>query len=120
VTGTSDANLYAAERFGHFSYAIPADPRDSYTVTAHFAEAYWGTEYDRTQSGVGSRLFHLDLNGTRLLSNFDIFKEAGTLHPLLKTFRHVRPNAQGKLVLSFEPVVNYASLCALEAEDEGS
>jgi hypothetical protein len=119
VTGTEDANLYAAERFGNFSYAIPVDTRDVYGVTVHFAEGFWGSQLDRTGSGAGSRIFDVDCNGQRLLNNLDIYKEVGGMHALSKTFHGLRPNAQGKLILSFGPVVNYASVSALEVEDEG-
>jgi hypothetical protein len=49
------------------------------------------------------------------LKNFDIAKEAGGLNRSLdRTFHGLEPNAQGKLVLSFVPVVNYACINALE------
>ncbi|HLH04529.1 MAG TPA: malectin domain-containing carbohydrate-binding protein [Bryobacteraceae bacterium] len=120
ITGTEDPDLYAGERYGNFSYAIPADTRDLYSVTVHLAEAYWGGPLDQTHGGPGSRLFNVDCNGVRLLENFDIYKQAGGgFRALTKTFHRLKPNAQGKLVLSFEPVENYASLYALEVEDEG-
>jgi hypothetical protein len=37
-----------------------------------------------------------------------------------RTFHGVTPNAQGKIVLSFVPVVNYASVNAIEVEDESN
>ena len=49
ITGTSDPDLFAAERYGHFTYAIPVDSRDRYTIVLHFAEFYFGL----TASGVG-------------------------------------------------------------------
>jgi Malectin domain len=119
ITGTPDPSLYAAERFGNFNYAIPVDTRDTYDVTAHFAEGYWGSPLDRTGSGSGSRIFDIDCNGQRLLNNLDIYKEVGGMRALTKTFRGLRPNAQGKLILSFAPIVNYASVSAIEVEDEG-
>lgn len=119
ITGTQDPNLYAAERFGNFNYAIPVDVRGTYDVTAYLAEGYWGSPLDRTGSGAGSRIFDIDCNGQRLFNNLDIYKEVGGMHALTKTFRGLRPNAQGKLILSFAPVVNYASVSALEVEDEG-
>ncbi len=120
IAGTPDPDLYAGERYGNFSYAIPADTRDSYSVTVYLAEAYWGGPQDQTHTGPGSRIFNLDCNGVRLLENFDIYKQVGGSRALTKTFRHLKPNAQGKLVLAFEPVVNYASIYALEVEDEGN
>ena len=119
VSGTPDPDLYAGERYGNFSYAIPTDSRDSYTVTLHFAETYWGGSQAPAGSGVGNRVFNVNCNGVRLLENFDVYKQVGGMRALTKTFHGLKPNAQGKLVLSFDPVVNYASVFGIEVEDEG-
>lgn len=119
VEGSPDPGLYAAERYGHFTYAIPVDPRDRYTVVLHFAEFYFGSTASGT-SGTGDRIFRVLCNGATLLDNFDVFKEAGSLHPLTKTFYHLKPTAQGKLNLTFEPVVNYATISGIEVFDESN
>jgi hypothetical protein len=116
VEGTPDPNLYALERFGHFTYSIPVDTRDRYTLVLHFAELYWVP--DSMGVGVGSRVFSVYCNGSTLLDNFDIFKEAGSLHALTKTFSHLRPSSEGKLDLTFEPITNYATISAIEVIDE--
>jgi Malectin domain len=117
VSGTPDPSLYAHERFGHFSYSIPVDARGRYTLVLHFAELYWVP--DRSGSiGVGSRIFRVYCNGSTLLDNFDIFKEVGSLHALTKTFHHLRPTPEGKLDLTFDPIVNYATISAIEVIDE--
>ena len=112
-----DADLYSAERYGHFTYAIPTDPRDRYTVILHFAELFWGNE-DQGTGGSGSRIFRVMCNGSTLLDDFDIFREAGPVKPLVKTFYHLKPTAQGKLYLTFEPIKNYATVSAIEVLDE--
>jgi len=117
VEGTSDPGIYAAERYGHFTYAIPVDPRDRYTVVLHFAEFYFGSTASGS-GGTGDRVFRVLCNGATLLDNFDIFKEAGSLRPLTKSFYHLKPTAQGKLNLTFEPVVNYATVSGIEVFDE--
>jgi hypothetical protein len=104
------------ERYGNFSYAIPVDEGE-YAVRLHFAEKYWGRE-NLGGGGVGSRVFDVFCNGAALVRNLDIYKEVGANRALLKTFHRLKPNAQGKLLLSFVPVRNYASLHALEVEDE--
>ncbi len=127
LSGTPDPGLYSSERFGNFSYAIPLPP-GKYKVTLRFAETYWGIQNaypnlpDQNGSpvgGAGSRIFDVDCNGTALLKNFDIFKEAGG--PLVardKTFHNLQPDAQGKLILSFVPVRDYACVNAVEVEDD--
>jgi len=68
--------------------------------------------------GAGSRVFKVICNGETLLDNFDIFKEARSLHEVTKTFHHLKPNAQGKLNLIFEPIVNNATVSGIEVLDE--
>ena len=38
---------------------------------------------------------------------------------VVRTFNHLHPNGQGKLLLSFSPKVNYAEVRAIEVIDEG-
>jgi hypothetical protein len=117
VVGTPDPDLYGWERFGNFSYVIPVDTRDRYTVVLHFAELYFGT--DGSGGGApGDRIFRVFCNGSTLLDNFDLYKEAGSLHAVTKSFSHLRPSAQGKLNITFEPIVNNATVSAIEVIDE--
>jgi hypothetical protein len=106
------------ERYGHFAYALPVDSRDRYTVTLRFVELFFGTESN--DGGQGNRSFRVLCNGTTLLDDFDIAKEAGSYHVVEKTFHHIRPSAQGKLNLDFEPVKNYATVSSIEVVDESS
>jgi hypothetical protein len=117
VTGTSDPGLFAMERYGHFSYALPVELRGTYTLTLYFAEFYFGPDAPGL-GGVGSRRFNVYCNGSVLLHDFDIFEEAGSLHAISKTFRHLKPSPQGKLNLVFEPISNYANISAIELVDE--
>ena len=127
VSRTSDPSLYSAERYGHFSYAIPVAP-GKYRVTLRFAETYWGVENripslpDQNGSlggGAGSRVFDVYCNGVALLRNFDIFNAAGgPFIAVEKTFDNLEPNAEGKLMLAFVPVKDYASVTALEVVSE--
>jgi hypothetical protein len=117
VSGTQDPELFGAERFGHFSYNIPVDKRGRYTVILHFAELYYGPQLPGG-GGAGSRIFHVFCNGQTLLQDFDIYKEAGSLRMVTKTFSNIRPSAQGKINLNFEPVVNNATVSGIEVLDE--
>jgi hypothetical protein len=117
VSGTDDPELFGAERFGHFRYVIPVDTRGRYTVVLHFAELYFGPQLPGG-GGVGSRVFHVFCNGQTLLQDFDIYKEAGSLRVVTKTFSTIKPSAQGKINLTFEPVINNATVSAIEVLDE--
>jgi hypothetical protein len=116
VAGSPEPDLFTTERYGHFTYAIPVDTRDRYTLVLHFAEFYFGPQ--AAAGGTGSRVFRVLCNGETILDNFDIYKEAGSLHALTKTFYHLKPTAQGKLNLTFEPIVNNATVSGIEVVDE--
>jgi len=117
VAGTSDPDLYAMERYGHFTYAIPVAMDGTYALALHFAEFYFGPKASGI-GGVGSRRFNVMSNSVQLLADFDIFREAGGLSAVTKTFHHLRPSPQGKLNLNFEPIANYANVTAIEVWDE--
>ena len=117
IEGTPDQDLFAAERYGHFTYAIPVDTRDRYTLILHFAEFYFGPG-EAGGGSEGSRVFRVLCNGNTLLDNFDIYKEVGSLHALTKTFYHLKPTAQGKLDITFEPIANNATVSGIEVLDE--
>jgi hypothetical protein len=111
--------LYAGERHGNFSYAIPVAP-GRYTVRLHFLESFFSpfipVAFCR---GVGCRVFDVTCNGVMLLQDFDIVQAAGAaFRPVVREFHGLRPNGQGKLLLSFSPKVNYAEVRAIEVIDE--
>jgi hypothetical protein len=120
VSGAKEPQLFRGERYGNFTYAIPVAATGSYTVNLHFAETWFGTA-NASNGGHGSRIFDLYFNGMALLRNFDIYKEAGGPdRAVIKSFRGLRPNGQGKLVFSFVPSMNYACVNAIEVVDEGA
>jgi hypothetical protein len=117
VQGTTDPELYRGERFGNLTYVIPVPP-GRYTVNLHFSEQWFGPRKPAA-GGAGSRVFDILCNGVLLNRDFDIFREAGGSDvALVRTFRHLEPNHQGKLVISLIPARNYASINALEVLDE--
>jgi hypothetical protein len=116
IGGTPEPGLYAGERYGNFNYALPVD-KGSYKLTLYFSEKYWGSDVSKT-GGVGSRVFDVLCNGAALTRNLDIVEAVGAGRAMVKTYHGLRPNAQGKLSISFVPDVNYASVNALEVEEE--
>lgn len=117
LPNSDEPDLFSSERYGHFTYAIPVDTRDRYTLVLHFVEFYFGTGAPG-DGGAGSRIFKVMCNGQTLLDNFDIYKEVGSLHALTETFYHLKPSSQGKLNLTFEPIVNNATVSGIEVLDE--
>jgi hypothetical protein len=123
VSGTPEPDLFRCERYGKFTYSIPVAD-GMYDRTLRFAESNFGVDNfgmpGYQGGGAGSRLFDLYCNGTTLMKEFDILKSAGVPNTAAqRTFRGLRPNAQGKLVLSFVPQRDYATVRAIEVADEG-
>ncbi len=117
VAGTDDPELFASERWGNFTYAIPV-PAGRYTVTLYFVArrvdpdqpSLSGSEAKRA----AARVFNVFCNGKTLLENFDLAKEARQTSVVQRRFTDLAPNAQGKLFLSFVPVAGYATVSGIE------
>jgi len=58
-------------------------------------------------------------NYVSLMRDFDLLQEAKPDHAVVRTFHNLEPNGQGKLLVSFSPVHNYAAVKAIEVVDEG-
>ncbi len=117
VTAPRDAELYQNERYGNFSYSIPVTP-GRYRMTPKFAETYFGPSHPQ-HVGPEKRFFDVYRNGQTLLKNFNIAVAAGGLNRAVdKIFDNLEPNAQGKLEVSFVPVMNYACVNAIEVVPE--
>jgi hypothetical protein len=111
-----NSGLYEWHRFGHFHYVIPVANGSRYTLKLYFLEHWFGIQNGGV-GGSGSRVFDVSCNGSMLLKDFDIYREAGT-GPLIKTFFHLEPTGQGKIELYFTPRVNYPSVSAIEVIPE--
>ncbi|QRQ99512.1 CBM96 family carbohydrate-binding protein [Dyadobacter sandarakinus] len=75
ILNTTNDVLYRSGRISpSFSYNIPIMSGEV-NVTLHFAETYFGTPGKK--GGAGSRQFHVNMEGSRKLTNYDIFVAAG-------------------------------------------
>ena len=92
----------------------------SYTVKLHFLESFFSPLIPAAPCrGAGCRVFDVTCNGVMLLQDFDVVQAAGeAFRPVVREFHGLRPNGQGKLLLSFWPKVNYAEVRAIEVIDE--
>lgn len=107
-----DLGLYESGRIGSFRYDIPVAPSAHYRVRLYFREPWFGNE-NRGIGGPGSRVFDVACNGQLLLKNFDILGEKNSA-PVVKTFDKIQATPEGKIELSFTPLVNYAIVNAIE------
>src|SRR5262249_6047675 len=73
VSGVPDPapqGVYRTERWAPTTYTIPnLTPGASYTVRLHFTETAF--------QGVGQRKFNVVINGAQVLTNYDIYADAG-------------------------------------------
>ncbi|MBV8232657.1 MAG: hypothetical protein JO329_21970, partial [Planctomycetaceae bacterium] len=110
TSGVSDPapqSVYQTERYGNFTYTLSnLMPGGSYTVRLHFAEIYW--------NGPGRRLFNVAINGTQVLTNFDIFTAAGGKdRAIVESFNAVA-DARGTITIAFTSVLNNAKVSGIE------
>jgi N-acetylneuraminic acid mutarotase len=113
IAGTADPVLYQSERTGQsgagFSYSVPATD-GAYTITLKFAELYW--------SAAGQRVFSVTMNGSPLLTNFDILTKTAPNTALDKSF--VVNVTGGSINLVFSSTKDNANLNALEIAAGGT
>ena len=91
------ATLYATERYSLDGYVIAAS-KGSYTLRLHFSE-------NHEPLAAGERLFHIDVNGERVIENLDVLAEAGGQgRPLVKEVNGILPQADRILIEFKRPI----------------
>jgi hypothetical protein len=99
------AAVYRSARQGVSTYTIPGlTAASSYTVRLHFAELYF--------SASGSREFNVAINGTTVLTNFDIYATAKANYTAVVEQFTTTANPSGNIVIAFtngaidQPMIN--------------
>lgn len=109
VSNPAPQSVYQNQRFGNFSYTLPGlTPGASYVVRLHFDEFYW------TQPG--QRVFNVSINGTQVLTNFDVLAAAGGQDVAIVEQFAAKANAQGQIVLQFASVKDNAEVNGIEIQ----
>jgi beta-glucanase (GH16 family) len=107
VSNPAPQAVYQTERFGNFTYTVPGlTAGASYTVRLHFAEFYW------TKSG--QRIFNVKINGTTVLSNFDIIAAAGGADKAIADQFSATANSSGQIAIQFITVKDNAKISGIE------
>lgn len=82
------------ERYGELTYTIASRaPGSSQTVTLYFAETFW--------TAAGQRRFNVAINGSAVLTAFDIFAAAGGANRAIARTFTTTANASGQVVIQF-------------------
>ena len=99
------AAVYQSARQGASTYTIPGlTAGTSYSVRLHFAELYF--------SAAGGREFNVAINGTTVLTNFDIYATAGANDTAVVEQFTAIANSSGQIVIAFtngakdQPMIN--------------
>jgi hypothetical protein len=101
-------SVYQSERWGACAYTLPAAAGKTYRVRLHFAE----TTFD----AAGQRKFNVDINGRRVLTDFDVYADAGGKDKaVVKDFPGIVPDASGHIVIAFtNGSADQPKICGIE------
>ena len=91
VPNAAPAEVYQTERWGKCTYTLPVKKGSTYTVRLHFAE----TKFDP-----GQRKFNVDINGQRVLTDFDIAADGGKNKAVVKDFPSISPDVDGQITIA--------------------
>ena len=110
VTNPAPVAVYQDAREGTFTYTVPGFVAGStHTVRLHFAELYF--------SAAGQREFDVAINGTPVLTNFDIVATAGSQYKANVQQFITTANSSGKIVISLSNgAVNQPEMSGIEIQ----
>jgi hypothetical protein len=90
-----------------FTYTIPGyTAGTNHLVRLHFAETFW--------TAPGKRVFNVAINGTQVLTRFDIFATAGAANRANIQESTVSASSGGSFVITFTSVVDNALISGIE------
>lgn len=104
LPGTSDQALYQNSRWAENFTETFSLPNGDYTVVLKFAELW--------ANSVGQRVFDVSINGSKVLSDFDLYATAGPDVAVDKVFPVTVTG--GQIVVSFAATQNNATIGAIE------
>src|SRR6202044_2119619 len=100
-------SVWQHNRYGNFTYTIPGlTAGANYTARLDFAEAYW--------TAAGSRTFNVLINGTQVLTNFDIFATAGGEFKAVAESFTATASSAGAVTIQFVTVKDNAQVNGIE------
>jgi hypothetical protein len=107
VTNPAPQSVYQHERFGAFTYKVGGlTPGAVYVLRLDFCE--------NAKTAAGQRVFDVDVNGDRLLENFDVFAAVGGAHKALAETLGAKADANGNITIDF-----YGALPGMNAQVNG-
>jgi len=115
VPAGTPASIFHNQRWDAVSgspmqWDFPVAP-GTYDVRLYFAETYGSTK------GVGKRVFDVSIEGTKVLSKYDIFADVGGNKGVVKSFS---VNADGNIDIDFAKVANNPLIMGIEILSAGT
>lgn len=112
VVDPAPAAVYQSERAGNFTYNLGSlGAGASYKVRLHFAEIF--------HNSAGLRKFNVLINGSTVLSNFDIIAEAGAKNKAIVREFTVPASLGGSIAIQFVNVTDNAKISGVEVTPVG-
>ncbi len=105
VANPAPQAVYQSERYGNFTYTVSGlTANATYSVRIHEAEIYW--------SSVGQRVFNVSINGTPVMTNYDIVAATGAKNKAIAlTFS---TTSTGTIAIQFITVKDNAKVSGIE------
>ncbi|MGD0258562.1 MAG: GH116 family glycosyl-hydrolase [Verrucomicrobiota bacterium] len=100
--------VYQTERYKTLTYTFTGlAPSAGYVVRLHFSENYW--------TASGKRLFNVFINGTQVLSNFDIYLTADSQYRAVIEEFNTRADGSGQIAILFsDGAADHAKIDGIE------
>ena len=107
VTNPAPQEVYQTERYGSMTYTLPnLTSGASYKVRLHFSENLW--------PAANFRKFDVTINGTTVLSSYDIYAETKAKNKAVVKEYTTTANTSKKIVIEFTNVKNNATIGGIE------
>ena len=107
VTDPAPQAVYQTERRGTCTYTLPnLTSGGSYRVRLHFSENSYST--------TGRRKFNVTINGTAVLSSYDIFAETSAQYKAVVKEFTATANTSGQIIIAFTNVTDNAKIGGIE------
>jgi hypothetical protein len=108
VSSPAPQAVYQTQRYAtHLTYTIPSlSPNAAYNVRLQFVESFFNAPKQR--------VFSIKINGTQVLSAFDIVQSAGGARIAIAEQFTSAADLTGKITIQLDASTNYASIAAIE------
>jgi hypothetical protein len=112
VVNPAPTAVYQSQRYGNFTYTLPGFAAGSWNrIRLHFADTHW--------TKPGSRVFNVSINGTPVLTKFDIIRTVGAGNKALVEQFTMPASSTGSYVIKFTTVTDAATVSGIEIAAQG-